>query len=328
MADILKKHKFSVSLIDYNSERRINYHHYDLIIGFGPSFVRSFSDSEFKGKRILYLTGANSNYTNAIEAKRIKEANLKNNSNILPRREAYWPWMYSAINASSIMLIGNSWTKNTYKEIPNSIYTLPVPYLKNLQAASNLRSIEKAKKNYCWFGSTGAIHKGLDIAIEAFELIGEDFTLSIYGSVGLEVDFMLAYGERINRAKNISLHGFIEVSSESMKKVASENMFVIFPSCSEGTSSSVITCMTAGLIPIITKECGIDLAEENTLEIQTLSVESIIHSVHKSSKLSVKELELMSLNAIKYATTRHSIHAFKESFEVFLFKSLITECRI
>ena len=32
--------------------------------------------------------------------------------------------------------------------------------------------------------------------------------------------------------------------------------FIVFPSCSEGMSTAVATCMAYGIIPIITKECG------------------------------------------------------------------------
>ncbi len=41
--------------------------------------------------------------------------------------------------------------------------------------------------------------------------------------------------------------------------------FSIFPSCSEGQSGSVLTTMSLGLIPIVTKEVGIDVFDKGFL---------------------------------------------------------------
>ena len=62
--------------------------------------------------------------------------------------------------------------------------------------------------------------------------------------------------------KNVVHIGFINLKSERFLNLMNEASFILFPSCSEGMASGVLTCMNHGLIPIITKECGIDIEKD------------------------------------------------------------------
>ncbi|HUX53523.1 MAG TPA: hypothetical protein VMV56_03840, partial [Williamwhitmania sp.] len=129
MSDVLAGLGFSVDVVDYNSEFNINYSPYDLLIGFGGAFARSFSVADFRGKRILHFTGANPNFSNEAEARRARNLFERRGVLMVPRRETYWPWMFSAINSDAMFVLGNSWTLSTFDGLNPNTYQIPVPFV-------------------------------------------------------------------------------------------------------------------------------------------------------------------------------------------------------
>ena len=69
---------YTVDVIDFDDENRVkSFANYDVIFGFGTPYEKSFHDKHFKGKRILYSTGCNSNFTNLTTTRRLKEFHQK-----------------------------------------------------------------------------------------------------------------------------------------------------------------------------------------------------------------------------------------------------------
>ena len=77
--------------------------------------------------------------------------------------------------------------------------------------------------------------------------------------------------------------------------------FHIFPSCSEGMPGAVITTMSLGLIPIVTKESGI--AFDNNEFIITKDINHIAKIIEDCANLDLNELRSRSNNIIKHTLT-------------------------
>lgn len=282
---------YSVDVVDYRCTRKINYSKYDVIFGFGVPFSNSFA-FDLKLKRICYITGSSPNFSNEREAMRIRDIYNHSGKLLTPRREAYWPWMNVAINSDLMILAGNEVTKSTYKGLNENIKTVPVPMI-----PSKLKKNNSLKSGFLWFGGAGAVHKGLDLVIDASCEIEEDFSIDICGPLENEKDFFELYKSKIDK-KNIVFHGMVDVESDLMQNLIDKNSFIILPSCSEGMASSVTTCMQFGLIPVITKECGIDLGEHSIL-IEDLTINEVRKAMknalsmtkdklHRKKELSIK----------------------------------------
>lgn len=319
MADVLAELGFAVDVVDYDSEHNINYDKYLLIIGFGQAFARSFHDNNFKGKRILHFTGANPNFSNEAEARRAKQSYERNKVFLQPRREVYWPWMYSAINSDCIFVLGNRWTLSTYDGLNNKTFLLPVPYVPTLVPLVAKKDWEVLRYRFCWFAGSGALHKGLDLLLEAIDQMGGAYHLDICGPIENENDFLKLYESTIFNNSNVTFHGFIDSESQAMQKILLTNAFVIFPSCSEGGGSSVITCMAAGLIPIVTKEASVEIEDFGFL-IDSPTISSIVSVMQLASSLKKDEMITRSENAKSYATTNHSNKLYTQTFRDSLLK--------
>ena len=308
LANVLNELGFSVDVVDYCSMAKINYSRYDLLIGFGSAFANSFLEMNFKGKRILHMTGANLNFSNQAEAWRAHQLRERRGVLLAPRREAYWPWMFSAINSDAIFVLGNSWTVSTYDGLNDKIFRLPVPFVAP-KISTLERDFETSKRRFCWFAGSGALHKGLDLILDAMDQLGDEFHLDICGPIEQEADFLELYDKSIFANPRVSFHGFIDVASKKMENLMLTNAFVVFPSCSEGGGSSVITCMAAGLIPVVTKEASVEIGDFGIL-IAYPSVASIVESMFMASELSRDELHLRSIKASTFAQMAHTYDVY------------------
>jgi glycosyltransferase involved in cell wall biosynthesis len=313
MANVLHDLGFSVDAVDFNSQSNIDYSKYDLLIGFGSAFSNSFVKNSFAGKRILHMTGANLNFSNGAEALRAYQLKKRKGVLLAPKREVYWPWMFSAINSEAIFVLGNSWTVSTYEKLNNNLFMLPVPFVEP-KLLNFERDFKKKNKNFCWFAGSGALHKGLDLLLDAMELLDSKYHLDVCGPIEQEEDFLKLYKNSIYSDPRVKFHGFIDVISPEMELIMASNCFVIFPSCSEGGGSSVITCMSAGLIPIVTEEASVDIGSFGVL-IESASVESIAQSMVQASEICENELHERSRKASLYAKEYHSFEAYKRELE-------------
>ncbi|HEY1038435.1 MAG TPA: glycosyltransferase, partial [Bacteroidia bacterium] len=275
MADTLADLDYSVDVVDYRFKGRINYNKYDLVIGFGYPYRNSFQEANKEITRICYMTGANPNFSNYAEAKRINSFQRRKGIYLAPKREVYWPWVFGAINADALVVVGNQWTAHTYEGLNDKVFTVPVPYICKPE---ELELKPEATKSFVWFAGPGAVHKGLDLVIEAVVQSAEDVMLHICGNLKNESAFLNCYQSELLKTNRIRIWGMIGPDSTHMQEICSGSAFVLFPSCSEGTASSVITCMAKGLIPVVTKESGIDLPDFG-LEISDGSVNEVARAI-------------------------------------------------
>ena len=246
---------------------------------------------------------------------RIRDIKIHSGKLLSPRREAYWPWMNTVINSDMIVLAGNNHTKNTYKGLNENIKTVPVPMI-----PSCLKSSDKLGSGFLWFGGAGAVHKGLDLVLDASSEISQEFSIDICGPIQNEKDFSKLYKSKLSKS-NINFHGSIDVTSNKMQKLIDNNTFVILPSCSEGMASSVTTCMQFGLIPIISEECGINI-DEHCILIEQLSPKGVKSAMEEALNLSPNDLMKKKELSIKFVNETNTYDKYKEKISVAL-KSIV-----
>ncbi len=304
LAKIFDELGFNVDVIHYTNQKKLDYKKYNLIFGFGEPFENSFMERNLK--RIYYATGAHVCHQNYAEINRIEEVNKKYNANLLPKRLVPWTWSMSTSLSDSLIVIGNEWTKFTYtKYTKNSVYTINATALINDNVKNIKRDIDKTKKSFLWFGSSGLVHKGLDLCLEYFSK-QQDLTLHICGP--MENDFNEVFTEYFEK-KNIIYHGFTDVKSQKFINIVSQCSFSILPTCSEGQATSLLTAMGAGLIPITTYNSGVDVAKHGIL-INELNLESIASSVEKAIKFENKKLSELSNEVQNYVSKNHILDKF------------------
>ncbi|BBE30223.1 hypothetical protein OSSY52_03640 [Tepiditoga spiralis] len=311
IAKLFSNHEYNVDVVHYDYFKKINYSKYDLIFGFGDLYEKSFYVEDFKGKRIYYATGAHVNFQNNAELLRLLNLKKRKNKTLRPRRIVEKNWSCSTVLSDAIFCIGNDWTISTYSNyFKERIMKIPVSLGDFSFEKIEKKDIGTAKKNFLWLGSTGLVHKGLDLCIEAFSKT-KDLNLHICGA--FEEDFFEVYKNELKK-ENINYYGFLDINSSKFKEIISKCSYLIYPTSSEGQAGSVIIAMANGLIPIATKECGIDIDKYGIL-IDDISINKIIEIIKNVSIYSEKKIEKMSSLSYDYIKNNHTIEKFEKIFD-------------
>lgn len=314
IAEIFHELGYRVDVVNYACEKRINYSDYKIIFGFGQPFEKSFRTSNSRLIRIYYATGAHVFHQNAAEAQRVAEVNARHNSNLLPKRLVSWCWTLSTNFCDHLIILGNSWTESTYREYTKSKISMmnATALLNNLSNSKN-RNISKNRMSFLWFGSSGLIHKGLDLCLIFFSEHPE-LTLHICGPK--EDDFFRVF-EDYFRLPNIIFHGFVSVNSSLFLDISEKCVFAILPSCSEGQATALLTAMGTGLIPVATRFTGIDVPKYGYI-IEALTVEAIAATVSVIDGESDEVLTVKSEKSTRYVNRNHTLGKFKKDMRKIL----------
>ncbi|MEI8061187.1 MAG: glycosyltransferase [Candidatus Berkelbacteria bacterium] len=305
---------YNVDIIRYNCDfEKVKFikDKYDVVFGIEPNFLKAVT--KFKPKKsIYYATGAYCKFQNEAETARLNQ--LKNRRGILLAPARKVAEHNSSDMADGVICFGNDWTKSTYLNHNKKIEMIRISAfshwnLKNISA----RDFSSAKKHFLWFGSIGAVHKGLDLLLEIFPK-HPNLTLHICGNVEKEKDFIRLYRREFIRTKNIIFHGWINPDSAKYKKIVETCAFTILPSCSESMNGAVPTGMYTGLIPLVSRECGLNVNQSGEI-FSDNSIETIEKTIKKFSHLDSSELAKLSKSAFLFARDNNAIESFKADFD-------------
>lgn len=309
MAEVLRELKYNVDVVDYRNDSKLNYEKYDLIIGFGNSFKDSFSGSQ-DICRILYTTGTNQCFQNKAELERLKNLYTRKGVWLKPRRIINESWTDYAVVSDAVLSTGNDFTMSTFDNFNHSnIYKLTLPVHKTNKSFIE-RNFKQAKNHFLWFGSSGLVHKGLDLCIEYF-VKNPQYTLHICGPK--ENDFFELYQKELD-TKNIIYHGRVDIESKVFEEIVNQCLFAIFPSCSEGGGAALLTVMATGLIPIATIEASVDLNNYGYL-IEQANESGINNTVINAVNDSIEILQTKSQQSSLYVHNTFTKIGFKESLK-------------
>jgi glycosyltransferase involved in cell wall biosynthesis len=299
LVDVFTELGFAVDLCDYSNKVDLE-KDYDVVLGFGDLYndrVSSSSGSIF----IHYATGAPQYLNNIAENKRVKDFEIRNGERLLARRNVDRTWAASEILSDAIITVG-SWAEEQYSRRHRNVHRVRISSLSRVLDIS----LDRKKTNeFVWFGSAGALHKGLDWCIECFAKT-PDLKLKICANLDAEKDFLNFYNRELS-LQNIEYLGFVPIGSESFVDLVETSAFVLLPSCSEGCSTSVLTMMKYGCIPIVTEQTSIDFEGRVTVSnIQNLEI-----AVKNAASLPREQLKIRSQNCIDWIENNHNLSVFK-----------------
>lgn len=309
IAETLSEKGYNVDLINTRYVGEVDSSKYSLIIGEGKVFEKLCRSCSKDTRTVYYLTRACSYFSNMAELKRIRDFEKRNH--YMPRFERFTMDLLDIpllTGTNAAICLGNEHTISTYQGIFKKIYPLNVTGFSEYQ----LPCINKKRtaKNFLWYGGAGPIHKGLDLCIEAFRNL-PDLNLYIVGELSSE--FYDFYKEDIEHKENILYYGFLRKDSELFLEVCEECDFCIFPSCSEGQSTAVISTMFAGIIPVCTKETGIDVERAGGFVIADIAVDALGRLIRSLSALDPIELEVRQKKVYEYTAANHTAENYKRN---------------
>ena len=122
------------------------------------------------------------------------------------------------------------------------------------------------------------------------------------------------------RDTNIKDCGYIRVDSDDFLALANECRFILLPSCSEATSTAVLTGMRHGIIPVVTRGNGFDDMQKYCCYFEDFHIEAIEEKIEELCKIPENELDIRSQRIYEFSN-----NTFNESFFKYQFKRALQE---
>ncbi|MDD3079174.1 MAG: glycosyltransferase [Paludibacter sp.] len=320
IAEIFNDLGFQVDVISLDSTYKVNYCNYDVICGQGRIYENSFNN-DCRIKRIYYSTGSSFFYSEINTAKKVRDFYEKTKILATSSGRFFNHTVTKSIFLSDkVIVLGNNTVLDTFVNLDgnaaNRYENLNAFYFDVCNIDLNKKNFYISKKHFLWFGSSGFLHKGLDLLIDIFSK-RNDYFLHICGiETVYEAKVLNYYKPIITSSKNIFNHGFVNIDSSDFKNLMLTCSFVIFPSISEGGAVSVLNVVAnGGLIPIVTKSVGLDVDEFGYIVDDSIfSINNLLDNINELSEQDIFELSIKAKTLVrehytydKYKTNLKSI---------------------
>lgn len=262
-----------------------------------------------KCKKVFHITGEHWLSLNSAECQRLLALKERRGVALVPRR-AVTP--HKNLEYADLgTIIGNNRTQTSYAYAGKPLYEIPISSPQTFPFVEE-KDFDQARKKFLWFAGSGAVHKGLDLLLEAFVDL-PNYTLTICGPIANERDFIEAYRAELFETPNIHFLGRITIEGSEFREIAATHAAIIFPSCSEGCPGSVINCMQAGLIPIVTHEASVEIGNFGAL-LQEASVKEMKKQIQIFAEQPATEIKERAHRTWEWARTHHTREHFSQTF--------------
>jgi glycosyltransferase involved in cell wall biosynthesis len=284
---------------------------YALYVGHRYNFVKIAQQLNADCIKVLHCDMAHPLFNNAASMSRLLALQQRRGITLPVLR--FDPPTPAIEHADCAVVLGNEFTVGTYSYARKPIYRLPIsaPFL---YPWPERKDFEACRRNFLWLGSHGFVHKGLDLVLDAFAAMPE-YQLTVCGPVSedIEKDFEKAFHQELYCTSNIRTAGWVDIGSPEFLQIADRCAALIYPSCSEGQSGGVVTCMHVGLIPILSYESGVDVEGFGFL-LQDCSVEGIKDSIRMAASLSADAARERARQSWEFARANHTREKFAEAY--------------
>lgn len=318
IARLLNDMGFSVDAINWNDFSFNPGKEYDLVLDIDANLQRLAPLLPEKAVRVLHLTGSYAPFQHKAELERVAAFEQRTGKLYSPKRLVRWIELTerSLRLAHHCSLIGNDFTLQTYPEEYRGKMSLVPVSGSVLPRVRNTEEMTPSKREFLWFFGSGAVHKGLDLVLEVFYR-RPDWILHVVGDATCEQDFVAANKHHLSQP-NIRVHGRLVPGESSFTDKIQDAFCFIAPTCSEGISPAVVTCLQLGLFPILSRQTGVDLPASCGLFLGDLSSLSIERAIQSLLSLDKTEIVRQTEACQALALEKYSRKAFRQAYSNFL----------
>lgn len=276
---------------------------YDIIIGLGEVF--RWATENVDAYKIIYMTENPYIISQKKEQERIDYFKIRYHKEFPLSRTGMFFKKDDEEKADGIICLGDEKFYQNIK-IPKVRIFPSALYNDNF----SILNVKRKKNNFMVFGTDGFIHKGIDLLIDVFNK-HSDLNLYICGD---------NVTNNINKIMNVSIMsnindcGYINIKSPNFLELVNECSFIILPSCSEATSTAVLTGMRHGLIPIVTHDLGFDTMEDYCFFFEGYELGQIEDTIQRVMNINEDELTNMSRQIYEFANKEFCIKEFGKRF--------------
>lgn len=320
MAESFAKAGFLVDVVDFADSTFKPDKRYDVLVSARTNLERLARHVSPDCLKIAHLDTAHFLTHNANALARLRD--IRNRHGIALRSNRMVEDNWAIESADMGCVLGNAFTADSYAYAGKPIHRIPLSSVRSFDWQED-KDFEVCRDTFLWFGSGGFAHKGLDLVIDAFAQL-PDLRLVICGPVDQEPRFVTAFNEALYHSDNIETLGWVDVTSSDFEALRRRTLATIYPSCSEGGGGCVITCMHAGLIPVVTPEASVDIGDSGVL-LESASIEAISDAARALSREAPAELAKRARSAWTIARESHTRDTFASHYDRFLSDIVLPE---
>ncbi len=260
IASLLDERGYVVDVLHKNDPRFAPYRRYDLIIS---ERLDEVGDADRFGSDavVAFLATSLNHELHNRNVRMRHERMAKRRGCHLEVRRVHPDASRALARSDALLTFGNDFTVGTWRDafdgpalaFNNYGVRQPAPSVKEKDFAA-------ARSEFLFFATGSQMQKGLDLLLEVF-CRHPRLRLHVCSKFERESDFSACYDRELHGMPNIHPVGWTSVHSADFDRLVHRCAYVIHPTCSEGQAGSVVQCMSFGLIPLVTKEAGIDTAD-------------------------------------------------------------------
>lgn len=290
MAEVLLEQGYAVDFIDYRNQWFSPRTHYDILISPRVYFELLAARMPPKCIKIVHLETSHWICNNRSALNRLEDVRNRRGSAL--SSYAHIEENRAIEVADCATLLGNNFVHDQYAYARKPIFQLPNPVSKVFDWDQE-KDFMACRRNFVWLGSRGLVHKGLDLALEAFARM-PDLQLAVCGPIHEDPHFVEAYRTELYGMPNIRAHGWIDLTGPEFAELAKRTVAHVYPTCADACAGAVVNCMSAGLIPVATIQSGIDIRPSLGIQLPDTSAEAVEAAARRISGLPRDQLASMA----------------------------------
>jgi glycosyltransferase involved in cell wall biosynthesis len=308
MAETFAELGYEVDIIHYHNSRFLPRNQYSFFIDVRHNLQRLAPMMNGDCIKIMHIDTAHILFHNAAEANRLLQLQKRRGITLLPRR--FEMPNLGIEHADCATTGGNDFTIDSFKYANKKIYRLPSPC--GISIDWREKDWEECQKKFLWFSSSGFVHKGLDLALDAFREM-PDLNLIVCSRLDKDKDFISVFHHELYETQNIQTIGWVDIDSKEFLDITSQCGAMLHLSCSEGGAPSVKMCMHAGLIPIVSYETAVDV-DDFGYTLKDCSVENVKSVIRRVASLDKNRVRDKAFGAWEHARKYHTRERFSAEY--------------
>ena len=314
IANIFNRLGYWVDIIDRSvSDSYLPENKYDIFLSNGSSdsskHYTKYAKHLTRATKIYFAVNPNPEVVNTRLKQRYEEFTKRQKATLPIRRDIKFINAHEQMSVTDyIFSAGNHITNSTFSQFNKPLKKIFFSTFPGLHL--DISAIkEKRRNSFLYFAGSGNMFKGLDLLLETFTELPN---LHLHICAPLEDAFLKHYEKLLSTSPNIHVHGFILVGSPKFIHLTNLCGYITLLGCAEGTSTSVLTCMRRGLIPIVTPETGLDLGNFGIM-VTNLSIESLKKQYTDASNMDQASFKQRIINSY-LESFKYTQQTFERSF--------------
>lgn len=313
MARAFVERGFEVDCISWTNHSFVPLRPYDVLVDVRLNLERLAPLVGERAVKVFHVDTCHHAFHNRAQMERLERLRRDRGIELAPQK--LMPENRGIETADRATILGNELTRSTYDFAGKPMYRVPLSNSFVYDWPEG-KDFEAVRRRFLWLGSTGLVHKGLDLVLEAFAGMPE-MELVVCGPVRREREFERAFWRELYETPNIHTEGWVDVAGDRFLEIARSCLGVVYPSCAEGGGGSVISAMHAGLVPVVTRTASVDVAPDYGVLLPGASVAQIQAAVGELAGRPAEELEAMARKAWAFVREHHTREVFRREYGAF-----------